>query len=101
MARYYLEPAEHGAGWRVTESDEVVGRFIWSDEGATGAPFDVVIDRRTLTWDQLGQALSAYEGWNFRLLIEDRVVEAETEGDTEAEVIDIARHRSRPDHPLS
>ena len=101
VARYYLEPAEHGAGWRVTESDEVVGRFIWSDEGATGAPFDVVIDGRTLTWDQLGQALSAYEGWNFRLLIEDRVVEAETEGDTEAEVIDIARHRSRPDHPLS
>ena len=98
VARQYLEPATHGAGWRVTDGDEVVSRFIWSDEGAAGAPFDVVIDGRTLTWEQFGEALSAYEGWNFRLLIEDRVAEAETE--TEAGVITIARHRSRPG-PLS
>jgi hypothetical protein len=100
VARQYLEPATHGAGWRVTDGDEVVGRFIWSDEGAAGAPFDVVIDGRTLTWEQFGEALSAYEGWNFRLLIEDRVAEAETETEAEAEVINIARHRSRPG-PLS
>jgi hypothetical protein len=99
VARQYLEPSEDGIGWRVSASDEVVGRFIGSNEGA-GAPFDVVVDGRTLTWDQFGQALSAYEGWNFRLQIEDRVVEAETEAETEAEVIDIARNRSRPD-PLS
>ncbi len=86
------------AGWRVTDGHEVVGRFMWSDEGAARAPFDVVIDGRTLTWDRFGEALSAYEGWNFRLLIEDRVVEAETEA--EAEVIDIARHPSRR-NPLS
>ena len=73
-----LEPATHGVGWRVTDGDEVVGRFIWSDEGAAGAPFDVVIDGRTLTWEQFGEALSAHEGWSFRLLIEDRVAEAET-----------------------
>ncbi len=73
-----------------------------SEEGAAGAPFDVVIDGRTLTWDQFGEALSAYEGWNFRLLIEDRVVQAETEAETEAdaEVIDIARYPSQR-NPLS
>ena len=49
VARQYLDPAEDGVGWRVTESDEVVGRFIWSEEGAAGAPFDMVIDGRTLT----------------------------------------------------
>ena len=74
-----------------------MGRFIWSEEGAAGAPLDVVIDGRTLSWDQFGEALSAYEGWNFRLLIEDRVVEAETE--VEAEVIPIARHCRRPESP--
>ncbi len=79
-----------------------MGRFISSTEGAAGAPFDVVIDGRTLTWAQFGEALSAFEGWNFRLLIEDRVVEAEAgaEAQTQAEVIDITRHRSQPD-PLS
>lgn len=97
VARQYLEPAEHGVGWRVSDGDEVLGRFIWSDEGTSGAPFDVVIDGRTLTWEQFGEALSAYEGWHFRLRIEDRVAEAELE--TEAEVIDIARHRSRPAPP--
>lgn len=55
-------------------------------------PYDVVIDGRTLSWEEFGQALAAYEGWNFRLLIEDRVVEALPEAD----VIDIAQRRSRP-----
>ena len=49
-----------GAGWGVTDGDEVVG-FVWSEKGAAGAPLDVVLDGRTLTWDQLGEALSAYE----------------------------------------
>jgi hypothetical protein len=99
VARQYLEPAEHGGGWRVTDGDEVLGRFIWSDEGAAGAPFDVVVDGRTLSWEQFGEALSAYEGWNFRLLIEDRVAAAEPEAEFDAEVIDIVRHRGRPDPP--
>lgn len=92
VGRQYLEPAEHQAGWTVTDGDEVVGRFLWSDEGEGGLPYDVVIDGRTLSWAKFGQALAAYEGWNFRLLIEDRVVEALPE----AEVIDIAQRRSRP-----
>ncbi len=37
--------------------EEVVGRFMWSDEGVAGVPFDVVIDGRTLTWEEFGVAL--------------------------------------------
>ena len=47
--------------------EEVVGRFMWSDEGVGAAPFEMVIDGRTLTWEKFGAALGAYEGWNFRL----------------------------------
>ena len=92
VARQYLEPATIGSGWRVTDGDEVVGRLVWSAESPGGAPFDVVIDGRTLTWEEFGEALSAYEGWNFRLVIDDRVVEARTGG----EVVDIGRRGSRP-----
>jgi hypothetical protein len=34
-------------------------------------PFDVVIDGRTLTWSEFGQALHSFEGWRFRMTIED------------------------------
>ena len=40
-------------------------------------------------------ALGSYEGWNFRLLVEDRVVEARTD----ATVINIGRRRTGPDRP--
>ena len=90
VARQYLEPATHYRGWTVTDGDEVVGRFVWSDEGVAGAPFDVVIDGRILTWGEFRVALGSYEGWNFRLLLEDRVVEARTD----ATVIDLARRRT-------
>ena len=92
VARQYLEPATHHRGWTVTDGDEVVGRFVWSDQGVAGAPFDVVIDGRTLSWEQFGMALGSYEGWNFRLMIEDRVVEARTD----ATVIDLGRRRTGP-----
>jgi hypothetical protein len=88
VARQYLEPAEHGTGWMVTEDDEVAGRLVWSDEGR-GAPYDVVIDGRLLTWEEFGAALGPYEGWNFRLVIEDRVAEARSD----AKVIELARRR--------
>jgi ArsR family transcriptional regulator len=33
----------------------------------------VIVDGRKLTWDGLGRALEPYEGWQFRLLIEEPV----------------------------
>ena len=56
----------------------------------------MVIDGRTLSWEEFGEALGSYEGWNFSLVIEDRIVEAEAEAgaDAEAEVIPLDRRRA-------
>lgn len=79
IARRYLEPASHRAGWVVGEDDEVAGRRVWNDEGDNGKPYIVVIDGRTMSSEELGMALEPYEGWGFRLVIEDRVHDARTE----------------------
>ncbi len=96
VARRYLEPAEHRSGWVVGDEDEVAGRFVWNDNGENGRPFNVVVDGRVLSWEELGEALEPYEGWNFRLVIEDRV----QEGRTDADVIDIADAASSRDDSM-
>jgi len=80
VAHPYLEPASHREGW-ATVGDEVAGRLVWNDEGVDGRPFNVVIDGRTLTWEELGCALESYEGWSFRLVIESSI--DDTRGDAE------------------
>ena len=95
VGRLYLEPAEHHPGWRLADADQARGRFVWNDRSDRGVPYDVVIDGRKLTWEEFGEALGSYEGWNFSLVIEDRTVEAEgaSEAGTGAEVIPIDRRR--------
>jgi hypothetical protein len=66
IGRCCLEPAPQGAGWRLT-GEEVAGRLIADLEGG---PVQVVVDGRTLSWDELGEVLASYEGWRFRLAIE-------------------------------
>ncbi|MFE7115571.1 hypothetical protein ACFU99_09130 [Streptomyces sp. NPDC057654] len=66
IARCYVEPAPQGAGWRLT-GEEIAGRLIADLEGG---PVRVVVDGRTLSWDELGEALASYEGWRFRLAID-------------------------------
>ncbi|MFL4902803.1 class I SAM-dependent methyltransferase [Streptomyces sp. MMS24-I2-30] len=66
IARCYVEPALQGAGWRLT-GEEIAGRLIADLEGG---PVRVVVDGRTLSWDELGEALASYEGWRFRLAID-------------------------------
>jgi hypothetical protein len=70
VGRLYLEPNTHRGGW-VVAGDEVAGRLVWADEQSSGGPFDVVVDGRTLRWEELGAALGSYEGWRFRLVLED------------------------------
>jgi hypothetical protein len=71
IARPSLEPHPHPPGWLVV-GQEVIGRLVWGDAHDTGGPYDVIVDGRTLSWDELGRALECFEGWRFRLAIEDR-----------------------------
>jgi hypothetical protein len=71
VSRRYLEPNPHGPGWLLVD-DEVAGRLVWGEGREMGEPFDVIVDGRTLSWEELGHALGSYEGWRFRLVIENR-----------------------------
>ena len=81
IARRYLEPASHRAGWVVGDDDEVAGRLVWNDEGDNGKPYNVVVEGLTMSWEELGMALEPYEGWGFRLVIEDRVQDARSDAE--------------------
>ena len=80
VSRRYLEPKPHGPGWLLA-GDEVAGRLVWGEGREEGGPFDVVVDGRTLSWEQLGHALEPYEGWRFRLVIEDRSLDVRPDAD--------------------
>lgn len=71
IARRYLERNPHRAGW-IISGDEAAGRLVCGEERELGGPYDVVVDGHTLTWEELGRALEPYEGWRFRLVLEDR-----------------------------
>lgn len=78
IGRLYLRPADgHQPGWTLT-GGEVAGRLVHRDEDA---PYAVVVDGRTLSWDDLGRALAAFEGWQFRLVIGD--TDEQTGGDAD------------------
>jgi hypothetical protein len=76
ISRCYLEPDDYvgwvpgSPGWQVAD-EEVAGRFEYDPDTGTNGPHGVVIDGRYLSWQEFGAALSAFEGWRFRLLIED------------------------------
>jgi hypothetical protein len=71
MGRQYLEKDDPlRGGWRV-RGPEVAGRLEWSGGGEGGTPHVAVVDGMTLSWEELGKALDAYEGFRFRLVLED------------------------------
>jgi hypothetical protein len=80
VGRLYLEPTRHRHGWDLG-GDEVVGRLVWNDEAGGGRPCSVIIDGRTLSWQEFGTSLEAYEGWRFRLVTEDPIVDARSDAD--------------------
>lgn len=75
IGRRYLEPHPWRDGW-LAAGDEIAGRLVHNGHDEPSSPYDVVIDGRTLTWDQLGAALEPYEGFRFRLAISDRLDDA-------------------------
>ncbi len=92
IARRYLEPASHRAGWVVGEHDEVAGRLVWNDKGDNGKPYNVVVDGRTTELGGARTALEPYQGWGFRLVIEDRVHDARSD----AEILELRRSGPGP-----
>jgi len=92
IGRLYLEPARHREGWALRD-DEVAGQLVWDDEGDYGKPYRVIIDGRTLSWEELGRALESYEGWRFRLVIEDSIDDARSDAD----VFELRGRRSGPE----
>ncbi|NNF64220.1 MAG: hypothetical protein HKN07_08150 [Acidimicrobiia bacterium] len=48
----------------------VRGRFEWDEEQDGRIP-RVVVDGISLSWDELGEMLMSFEGWQFRLEIAD------------------------------
>ena len=61
-------------GWGIA-GRTVRGRIEW-DSDEDGRVPSVVIDGREISWDQFGQMLMTFEGWQFRLEILDRSEEA-------------------------
>lgn len=70
IRRQQLELHPHRAGWLLRD-DHVEGLLVWGPERDQGGPYDAVVDGRCLTWGELGHALEPYEGWRFRLVLED------------------------------
>ncbi len=80
VSRQYLEPNPHRSGW-IVRDQEVAGRLIYSENSGIGGPYNVVVDGRTLTWEEFGEALEPYEGWRFRMVIEDRCADLRPDAD--------------------
>ena len=73
IGRQDLELASGGAHWIISDSD-LRGRLVWSEQAG---PYDVVVDGRRLTWEELGRALEPFEGWEFRLSFRAEDVDAD------------------------
>ena len=79
IKRQYLERSSHRSGW-ILAGNDAAGRLIWNSETDCG-PYRVVIDGHTLSWDEFGEALEAFEGWEFRIGIDDQIADARPDAD--------------------
>lgn len=71
VSRKYIEVKK--VGWEkrnLIKEDEVAGRIEW-DKNYNGRIPLVVIDGKEYTWEELGEMLMSFEGWNFKLKIFD------------------------------
>lgn len=55
---------------------------------------EVVVDGRQLGWEEFGHALASFEGWRFRLVIDDPAEDLRPD----AQIVMLGDH-SRPSHP--
>jgi hypothetical protein len=73
MARRRL-PLTDSGGWEICHdegrlADEVVGRI---ETVSPFGPMTLVVDGHAISWDELGQAFSPYEGWQFVAYVDGR-----------------------------
>ena len=85
IGRQYLERTTDRHRWTVGDDGQVAGRLVGSGGGGTGEPYNVVVDGRMMTWEELAMALESFEGWGFRPVIEDRVRDLRSD----AEIIEL------------
>jgi hypothetical protein len=76
IGQLYLEP--HDPDRRMLlAGNEVVGRLVWAGDAdpVSRHPYFVVVDGREMSWEEFGTTLEPFEGWRFRLVIEDSIDE--------------------------
>jgi hypothetical protein len=96
----FLESRQQRQGW-IARDDIIEGRLTIGEDHVDGEPYDVVVDGRLLSWEEFGRSLEPFEGWRFRLQIEERNNEMhqDVEGlidQPSADIIDISQH-NRPE----
>lgn len=71
IGRCFLRRSAGKPSWRLA-GDEVSGRLEYNPD--VGPP-RVIVDGWPLSWFQLGEMLSVYEGWRFRLIVYEHCID--------------------------
>lgn len=71
LSKRYLKKSRSGIG---IKDRRVVGRIEWDDTCEGRLP-RLIIDGLPITWNQFGEMLMTFEGWNLKLDIFDRTEE--------------------------
>jgi hypothetical protein len=58
-------------GQQIADHRVVRGMIEWDEARGSHVPL-VIVDSREITWDELGRMLMSYEGWQFKLEIQDK-----------------------------
>ncbi len=71
VSRKYIE--EEKTRWGIMhfiKEDEVVGRIEWDEQYEGRLPL-VIIDGKEYSWEEFGEMMTSFEGWDFKLKIFD------------------------------
>jgi hypothetical protein len=69
LGRRYLEESEGRPGWQIS-GHELAGRFTEDPSDCSGPP-RLVVDGRSLSWEQVGELVSPHVSWEFHLSFGD------------------------------